>query len=398
MSRDLASWAKNELDEIRDAGLEKQEKFLVGPQSAHIETVDGGRYLNMCANNYLGLANDPRLIEAAKAALDSHGFGMASVRFICGTSDLHRRLEQRLAAFLGTEDCILFPSCFDANAAVFEVLTGAGDTIISDALNHASIIDGVRLSKATRRRYGNSDMVELEQILQSSPRKGKRLIVTDGVFSMDGYLARLPEICALAEKYDATVLVDDSHAVGLMGETGAGTPEHFGVQDQVALLTGTLGKALGGASGGYIAGPAPIVELLKQRARPYLFSNSVAPSIVAAGLRVMDILAESGELRMRLREHATRFRSGLQDLGFDLLPGEHAIIPVMVGDARLAGDFAEALRQNGIYVSAFSFPVVPRRQARIRTQMSAAFTAEDIDFAIDAFEKAGRDVGLIGGA
>lgn len=398
MSRNLAGWAERELIEIREAGLEKQEQFLTGPQSAYIETADGGRYLNMCANNYLGLANDPRLIEAAKAALDSHGFGMASVRFICGTSDLHRQLEQRLASFLGTEDCILFPSCFDANAAVFEVLTGAEDTIISDTLNHASIIDGVRLSKAARCRYANSDMAELEQVLQSSPDQGKRLIVTDGVFSMDGYLAKLPEICDLADKYDASVLVDDSHAVGFMGVTGAGTPEHFGVQDRVALLTGTLGKALGGASGGYIAGPGPVVELLKQRARPYLFSNSVAPSIVAAGLRVMEILADSADLRTRLMHHAERFRSGLQGLGFDLLPGEHPIIPVMVGDARLAGDFANALRRRGVFVSAFSFPVVPRGKARIRTQMSAAFTAEDVDFAVSAFEKAGRDVGLIGGA
>jgi len=390
--------ARDTLAEIEAQGLFKWERTLVTPQSSVISTSgkDGaGGVLNLCANNYLGLANDPRLIEAARSALDTHGFGMASVRFICGTQDLHKELETRLSRFLGTEDAILFSSCFDANGGVFEALLGTEDAVISDALNHASIIDGVRLCKARRFRYANNNMDELEQCLVDAHDARFRMIVTDGVFSMDGIIADLPAICELAEKHDAIVMVDDSHAVGFMGETGAGTPEHWGVGDRVQLYSGTFGKALGGASGGYIAGPGPLVSLLRQRARPYLFSNSVAPSIVGATIRVLDLLSESSDLRDRLRENAVYFREHMTDAGFDLIPGEHPIIPVMIGDAAAAQRFASDLLKSGVYVIAFSFPVVPTGTARIRTQMSAAHTRDQLDQAIEAFVSVGRQHGLV---
>ena len=352
--------------------------------------------LNLCANNYLGLANHPRLVEAARRALDEHGFGMASVRFICGTQSLHRQLERRVAGFLGTDDAILFSSCFDANGGIFEVLLDEHDAVISDALNHASIIDGIRLCKAKRLRYANNDMRELEARLQEAATARHRLVVTDGVFSMDGITADLPAICDLAERHDAMVMVDDSHAVGFIGARGAGTPEALGVEGRVQILSGTFGKALGGASGGYIAGPGPIVELLRQRARPYLFSNALAPCITAATLEALDLLQESADLRERLAANAAFFRHGLDRLGFDLVPGSHPIIPVMVGDAHLARAFAGELGHLGIFVTAFSFPVVPRGKARIRTQMSAAHGREDLEHALEAFAKAGRASGVIG--
>jgi glycine C-acetyltransferase len=341
--------------------------------------------LNLCANNYLGLADHPALIEAAQEALDRWGFGMASVRFICGTQEIHKELEARISAFLETEDTILYGSCFDANGGLFETLLGPEDAVISDALNHASIIDGIRLCKAQRHRYANSDMDELERRLKETAGARRRLIATDGVFSMDGYVARLRDICDLAERYDALVMVDDSHAVGFMGERGRGTPELCGVMDRVDIITGTLGKALGGASGGYTSGRAEIVALLRQRSRPYLFSNTLAPPIVAASLKVLELLEGGSELRARLRENTARFRGRMTELGFDILPGDHPIVPIMYGDAVLAGRTADAMLERGIYVIAFSFPVVPRGQARIRTQMSAAHSTEDIDRAIDAF-------------
>ena len=381
------------LDEMRSTGVFKPERVMSSPQSTHV-TDDAGRpILNLCANNYLGLADDPRVVEAAREALVTWGFGMASVRFICGTQTIHRTLEERLSHFLGAEDTILFGSCFDANGGVFEALLDERDAVISDALNHASIIDGVRLCKADRLRYANRDLAELEQRLKESADKRYRLIVTDGVFSMDGYLAPLDEICALADAYDALVMVDDSHAVGFMGPNGGGTPELFGVSDRIDILTGTLGKALGGASGGYVAGRREIVQVLRQRARPYLFSNSVAPSIVAATLRVLDLLAESGELRERVRANAARFREGMTEAGFDLLPGQHAIVPVMFGDAVLAGQMAEQLFERGVYAVAFSFPVVPKGLARIRVQLSAAHTLDDVDTAVAAFVAARTALG-----
>jgi glycine C-acetyltransferase len=398
MTRSLIQHAQDALSQIDADGLMKQERTITSAQSSEIDTLDNGtaqHVINLCANNYLGLADDPRLIQAAKEALDSHGFGMASVRFICGTQDLHRQLESRLADFLKTEDAILFSSCFDANAGVFEALLGPEDAIISDALNHASIIDGVRLCKAQRYRYANNDMEELEARLKESQDDRLRLIVTDGVFSMDGIIADLPAICALAERYDATVMVDDSHAVGFMGPRGAGTPDHHGVEGRVQLLSGTFGKALGGASGGYIAGPAPIVALLRQRARPYLFSNALAPSICAATLAALDLLQSGGELRETLRQNAKHFRQGMMQAGFDLVPGDHPIIPVMTGDAVLATRLAAGLMAEGLYVTAFSYPVVPKGKARIRTQMSAAHTRQQLDHAIMAFTKVGRDIGLI---
>ncbi|MDJ0958756.1 MAG: glycine C-acetyltransferase [Arenicellales bacterium] len=396
MSHKLIADAKKTLSTIEAEGLLKQERTITTPQSARISAYsESGRgepqeVLNLCANNYLGLANDPRLIAAAKEALDSHGFGMASVRFICGTQDLHKELEAKLSDFLAVEDAILFSSCFDANGGVFEALLGSEDAVISDALNHASIIDGIRLCKAQRFRYANNNMADLEQRLQEAEKAQHRLIVTDGVFSMDGIVANLPGICDLAERYDALVMVDDSHGVGFMGARGAGTPEYLGVEDRVHLLSGTFGKALGGASGGYIAGPGPIIQLLRQKARPYLFSNSVAPCIVAATIKVLDLLGKSSELRDRLRTNANYFRQGLKKAGFDLIPGEHPIIPVMIGDAVLAQSFAADLMQHGIYVIAFSFPVVPKGLARIRTQMSAAHTKDDLDRALRAFEEVGR--------
>lgn len=380
-----------ELDEIRSAGLFKAERVIGSPQQANV-TVSGGEVLNLCANNYLGLADHPALIEAAQEALDRWGFGMASVRFICGTQEIHKELEAKISSFLGMEDTILYGSCFDANGGLFETLLGPEDAVISDALNHASIIDGIRLCKAQRHRYANSDMDELERLLQETSGARRRLIATDGVFSMDGYVAKLDEICDLAERYDAMVMVDDSHAVGFVGEGGRGTPELKGVMDRVDIITGTLGKALGGASGGYTSARAEIVALLRQRSRPYLFSNTLAPPIVAASLKALELLESGGELRDRLRANTERFRSRMTELGFDILPGDHPIVPVMYGDAVLAGRTADAMLERGVYVIAFSFPVVPREQARIRTQMSAAHSIEDIDRAIAAFESVRSEI------
>jgi glycine C-acetyltransferase len=385
-----------ELDDIRSAGLFKHERRISSPQSSHITAgaLDAGDadVLNFCANNYLGLADHPDIIASAKTALDERGFGMASVRFICGTQDLHLDLERRVSQFLGTEDTILFSSCFDANGGVFESLLGAEDAVISDALNHASIIDGIRLSKAQRFRYANRDMADLEAKLQDASGARRRLVVTDGVFSMDGYLAPLEAICDLAERYDAMVMVDDSHAVGFMGATGAGTPEHAGVASRVDIFTGTFGKALGGASGGYVAARAEIVALLRQRARPYLFSNSLAPSIVAATLTALDLVQNSGELREALARNAALFRRRMTEEGFDLLEGEHAIIPVMFGDAVLAARTADAMLAHGVFVTAFSYPVVPKGAARIRVQLSAAHTGEDIEACVQAFVSARAEV------
>ncbi len=399
MSRTLIDKSAAILEEIDKAGTRKHERLIVTPQSTQVTTRLAGdetrKVLNFCANNYLGLADDERLIEAAKQALDSHGFGMASVRFICGTQDLHRDLEIRIADYLRAEDAIVFPSCFDANGGVFEPLLGPEDAVISDALNHASIIDGVRLCKAQRFRYANNDMADLERQLVAASDCSARLIVTDGVFSMDGIIANLPAVCDLADRYDAMVMVDDCHATGFIGDRGAGTPEFHGVEGRIHLLTGTFGKALGGASGGYVAGPKPIVELLRQRARPYLFSNAVAPPICAAAIKAIEIAEAASDLRQRLRDNAVRFRSGMEAAGFDLVAGDHPIIPVMVGDAAKTGELAEALLQRGIYVVAFSYPVVPKGQARIRTQMSAAHTPDQIDRAIAAFAEAGRECGII---
>jgi glycine C-acetyltransferase len=395
----LAAAAARKLAEIDSEGLTKRERAILGPQGAHIAVgKDGTRHdvINLCANNYLGLADAPELIAAAKSALDSHGFGMASVRFICGTQDLHLQLEARVARFLGTEDSILFSSCFDANGGIFEALLGEEDAVISDALNHASIIDGIRLCKARRLRYANNDMAELEARLTEAADARHRLIVTDGVFSMDGIIANLPAICDLAERHDATVMVDDSHAVGFIGARGAGTPEAMGVEGRVQIFSGTFGKALGGASGGYIAGPKPVVELLRQRARPYLFSNALAPSITMATLRALDLIEAGGELRRRLEENAAIFRAGMSKAGFTLVPGRHPIIPVMIGEAKPAVALAQALMQRGVYVTAFSFPVVPRGKARIRTQMSAAHSRADLEKAVAAFAEAGREVEVIG--
>ena len=378
-----------ELDEIRTAGLFKAERSISSPQSSHITAGQIGRpgagVLNFCANNYLGLADHPDIISAAKAAMDERGFGMASVRFICGTQDLHLELEARVSRFLGTEDTILFSSCFDANGGVFESLFGPEDAIISDALNHASIIDGIRLCKAQRYRYANQDMADLEAKLVEAKDSRRKIIVTDGVFSMDGYLAPLEAICDLAEKHDALVMVDDSHAVGFMGATGAGTPEHAGVSGRVDIYTGTFGKALGGASGGYVSGRAEVVAMLRQKARPYLFSNSLAPAIVAATIKALDLVESSGDLRTRLFDNAALFRRRMTEEGFDLLPGEHAIVPVMFGDAVLAAKVADQMLQHGVFVTAFSFPVVPRGAARIRVQLSASHSADDVEACVGAF-------------
>ena len=380
-----------ELAELREAGLFKAERAITTPQSAQIMAAEigaePGEVLNFCANNYLGLADDERIINAAKSALDDRGFGMASVRFICGTQDRHLELEQRVSTFLGTEDTILFSSCFDANTGFFEALLDARDAIISDQLNHASIIDGIRLCKAARFRYANRDMTDLRRQLQAAADGGARriVVVTDGVFSMDGYLAPLPEICDLAEEFGALVMVDDSHATGFMGATGAGTPEHLGVSDRVDVYTGTFGKALGGASGGYVSGRAEIVAMLRQKARPYLFSNSLAPTIVSATLAALDLVAGAGELRTRLFDNAALFRRRMSEEGFDLLEGEHPIIPVMFGDAKVATRVAQEMLRRGVYVTAFSFPVVPRDAARIRVQLSAAHTPEHIEECVAAF-------------
>jgi glycine C-acetyltransferase len=373
------------LEEMRRTGVFKPQRVLSTPQGVHVKDDSGRPVLNLCANNYLGLADDPRVVAAAHRALDRWGFGMASVRFICGTQDIHAELESRLSAFLGTEDTVLFGSCFDANGGVFEALLDEQDAVISDALNHASIIDGVRLCKARRLRYANRDIADLEAQLQQAKQARYRLIVTDGVFSMDGYLAPLDEICRLADGYDALVMVDDSHAVGFVGATGRGTPELFGVTDRVDIVTGTLGKALGGASGGYVSGRREIADLLRQRARPYLFSNSVPPVVVGASLAVLDLLEGSPELRERVHRNAERFRAGMSAEGFDLLPGDHPIVPVMFGDALVAGRVAQSLWDAGVYAVAFSFPVVPRDQARIRVQLSAAHSDDDVDRAVAAF-------------
>jgi len=382
-----ASWKEplqQELAAIREAGLWKREGEITSPQGAHI-TVGDRDIINMCANNYLGLADHPQVIAAAHRALDEYGFGTASVRFICGTQDIHHALEHEISQFLRTESTILFGSCFDANGGVFEVLLGEQDAVISDALNHASIIDGIRLCKATRFRFANSDMAELEQCLRDAQGARRRLIVTDGVFSMDGYIARLPEICDLAERYDALVMVDDSHAVGHLGAHGRGTPELTGVEGRIDLMSGTMGKALGGASGGYISGRAEIIDLLRQRARPYLFSNSVPPTVVEATREVLRMLQSSDDLRERLHANTTLFRSLLAEAGFELLPGETPIVPVMFGDAATAAQFAERLREHGVYAVAFSYPVVPMGKARIRTQVSAAHSESDIRQAAAAF-------------
>ncbi len=389
------------LNDIRDTlktieaeGLMKRERMIISPQGGEI-AVGEREVINLCANNYLGLADNPALIDAAIGAMEPRGFGMASVRFICGTQDIHRELEQKLATFLKKDDAILFAACFDANGGLFEPLLGPEDAIVSDSLNHASIIDGIRLCKAKRYRYANNDMHDLEEMLKHARNEGARhiMIATDGVFSMDGYLANLPEITRLAKVYDAVVMVDDCHATGFMGPNGAGTPDHFGVD--VDILTGTLGKALGGAIGGYIAGPQPVIDLLRQRARPYLFSNSLPPSIVAAGLEAIRLVEEGADMRARLFENAAYWRAGLEALGFDVLPGEHPIIPVMLGEATLAQEMAAGLFEEGVYVSGFFFPVVPRGQARIRTQMNAALTKEDLDRALAAFGKVGKTLGVL---
>jgi glycine C-acetyltransferase len=386
------------LEEIDAAGLRKDERIIVSPQGAGIDvTGDGDKdhVINFCANNYLGLSSDPEVIKAAHDALETRGYGLSSVRFICGTQDLHRQLESRVAEFLGMDDAILYSSCFDANGGLFETLLTKDDAIISDALNHASIIDGVRLCKAERYRYANGDMAELEQHLQAAQGNRIRLIATDGVFSMDGYVAKLGDICDLAEKYDALVMVDDSHATGFMGTHGRGTHEHCGVMGRVDIITSTLGKALGGAAGGFTAARQGIVDLLRQRSRPYLFSNSVSPVIVGASLRVFDLIGKSTELRDRLMESAAYFREHMTAAGFDIKPGEHPIVPIMLGDARLAQDMAADLLGEGIYVIGFSYPVVPKGQARIRVQLSAAHTREHLDRAIAAFTKIGKARGVL---
>ena len=394
MSNDFLNSIRETLAGIEADGLMKRERLITSPQGGRIEVGDR-KVINLCANNYLGLADHPALIAAAEAAMHDHGYGMASVRFICGTQDLHRELEERLAAFLGHDDSILFAACFDANGALFEPLLGPEDAVISDALNHASIIDGIRLCKARRYRFANSDMDDLEAQLKQARADGARhiMIATDGVFSMDGYLAKLPEIRALADIYDALLMVDDCHATGFMGPKGAGTPAHFGVKAD--MMTGTLGKALGGALGGYIAGPQPVIDLLRQRARPYLFSNALPPAVVAAGLAGLDLVEQGDDLRAQLFENATYWRAGLEKAGFDLLPGEHPIVPVMLYDARLAQAMAARLFELGVYVAGFFFPVVPKGRARIRTQMNAALTRADLDEALAAFAQAGRDTGVL---
>ncbi len=383
-----------ELAGIRDAGLYKDERVITTPQAARIQS-DGKSVLNFCANNYLGLSSHPEVIAGAKRALDSHGFGLSSVRFICGTQDIHKRLEQRVAQFFGTDDTILYSSCFDANGGLFEVLLGGQDAVISDALNHASIIDGIRLCKAERHRFANGDMAELEATLKKTQDKRLRLIATDGVFSMDGYLAQLDKICDLAERYDAMVMVDDSHATGFIGKTGRGTPEHCGVLDRIDVLTSTLGKALGGASGGFTTGRQEIIDLLRQRSRPYLFSNTLAPAVAGASIAVFDLLEKSSELRQRVMDNAKRFRSGMVDAGFEVRDGIHPIVPVMIFDAKLAQDMAAALLAEGIYVIGFSYPVVPKDAARIRVQLSAQHDPTQVDEAISAFTRVGKRVGVL---
>jgi glycine C-acetyltransferase len=397
MNGSLLAAATAALESIEREGLTKRERAILSPQGPHVAiegTKAGHEVINLCANNYLGLADHPRLLDAAREALASHGLGMASVRFICGTSDLHLALERQVARFLGTEDAILFSSCFDANGGVFETLLGPEDAVISDALNHASIIDGIRLCKARRLRYANNDMADLEQQLKQASDARVRLIATDGVFSMDGIIANLPALCELAQRHDAAVLVDDSHAVGVMGRRGAGTHEHHGVEDRIDLLTGTFGKALGGAAGGYVAGRRTLIELLRQRARPYLFSNALPPPICAATLAALDLLEAEPSLLERVHDNARYFRAAMAERGFRLVGAGHPIVPVMIGDARLATQMASRLGSLGIFVTAFSFPVVPRGEARIRTQMSAAHSRKDLDRAIEAFTTVGRELGV----
>ena len=396
MSHKLVAHMGALLDEIREKGLYKQERPLQSPQAAEVHAANWDEDLiNLCANNYLGLANHPDMVAAAHRGLDSHGFGMASVRFICGTQDIHKQLERGIADFLRMDDAILFSSCFDANGGVFEVLLDAEDAVISDSLNHASIIDGIRLCKARRYRYANNDMADLEAKLRDAADARFRLVVTDGVFSMDGTCANLPAICDLAEAHDALVMVDDSHAIGFVGERGAGTPEMHGVEGRVHLTSGTFGKALGGASGGYITGPQPVIDMLRQRARPYLFSNSLAPCIVNATLTALDLLGQGGELRDRLADNTTYFRERIAGAGFDVIEGSHPIVPIMTGEAQLAQRLASELMNHGVYVTAFSFPVVPEGLARVRTQMSAAHSRAQLDRAIDAFVAVGRQIKLI---
>lgn len=394
MNQAVIERLRGDLEGLTGQGLYKKERVLGGPQGGVVK-VAGREVINLCANNYLGLANHPAVRSAAQRALDEYGYGMASVRFICGTQELHKELERRLARFLGTEDVILYSSCFDANGGLFETLLDERDAVISDSLNHASIIDGIRLCKAQRHRYANNDMGELEECLRQAHGARTRLIATDGVFSMDGFIANLARICDLAERYDALVMVDDSHATGFMGPTGRGTPEHCGVAARIDILTGTLGKALGGGSGGYIAARREVIEWLRQRSRPYLFSNSIPPVVAAASLAVLDLLEHAPQLRTQLFENTRFFRAGLTQAGFNLKPGEHPIIPVMLGDAALASAMADALLEHGVYVIGFSFPVVPKGQARIRTQMSAALDRSQLERALHAFTTVGRELGVI---
>jgi len=398
MKTGLSAHLESELEKVRQAGLYKPERIITSPQSADITVSSGAHVLNFCANNYLGLADNEDLVAAAQKALGKNKLGMASVRFICGTLDIHKDLEKRIAEFTGQEDTILYSSCFDANTGLFETLLGEQDAIISDELNHASIIDGVRLCKAKRYRYKNNNMADLQDCLREAQGQRFRLIATDGVFSMDGYLANLPEICRLAEEYDAMVMVDDSHAVGFMGPHGAGTVDHFGVRDRVDIITGTFGKALGGASGGYTAASKPVIEWLRQRSRPYLFSNTLAPVIASTTITVLDLIERDGAaMRKKLQDNAQYFRKQMTALGFDLLPGEHPIIPVMLYDAALAGRFAEEMLKRGVYVVGFSYPVVPEGKARIRTQMSCAHEKEHIDKAVAAFAEVGKELGVLKG-
>ena len=393
----LQTQLQEELGQIKEAGLYKTERVIASAQDAEITLTDGSKVLNFCANNYLGLSSHPRIVDAAKRALDSHGFGMSSVRFICGTQDIHKELEAKIAEFYGTEDTILYAAAFDANGGVFEPLFGEGDAIISDSLNHASIIDGVRLCKAMRFRYANNDMADLEQQLISANEKGakNKIIVTDGVFSMDGYVAQMDKICDLADKYDALVMTDECHSAGFIGKTGRGVPELCGVMDRVDIITGTLGKALGGAMGGYTTGKKEIIDMLRQRSRPYLFSNSLAPTIVGASLEVFKMLSESTALRDKLETNVNQFKEVIKNAGFDYKDGDSAIVPIMLYDAKVAQEMAAQLLQEGIYVIGFFYPVVPKDQARIRVQLSAAHTAEHIDHAIAAFTKVGKSMGII---
>jgi glycine C-acetyltransferase len=395
MIGNLKKQLQEELNSISEAGLYKKERIITKPQATEIEVSTGEKVLNFCANNYLGLSSHPEVVQAAKDALDTHGFGMSSVRFICGTQDIHKKLEEKLSSFLSTEDTILYAAAFDANGGLFEPIFGKEDAIISDSLNHASIIDGVRLCKAVRYRYQNNDMQDLESKLIESQAQRNRVIVTDGVFSMDGYIAQLDKICDLAEKYDALVMVDDCHSTGFVGKTGRGTHEHCGVLGRVDIITGTLGKALGGAMGGFTSGRKEIIEMLRQKSRPYLFSNSLAPSIVGSGIKVLEILEKSTDLRDKLEKNTKYFRESMASAGFDIKDGIHAIVPVMLYDAKLAGLMADKLLQEGIYVIGFSFPVVPKGEARIRVQISAAHSIENLDHAINSFVKVGKELGVL---